>query len=266
MGLDLWLQLGSASALPIVFESFASAQSDAGMKQEERKLEAAKAEMGEVREENERLKTMLSRIVTQYQSLQTHFLDVVKVHEQAAAKAKLPAAPVAADDADDLVSLSLGTRSNGAARRKGHERSSSSSAGTAETTADEGQLSLGLGIARGTGLSADDDKASGASAAPPRILNLSSDDSSSADDTAKPTAQDAAACPTGTSRKSPSGGAGEGADDEVQQQAKKARVSVRVKCDTPTVRVTSTTLHHYKQEIFANKLKFKHHQSAAKLF
>ncbi|CAL4958660.1 unnamed protein product [Urochloa decumbens] len=234
--------IGSAtSALPIVFESFASTQSDAaGIKQEERTLEAAKAEMGEVREENERLKTMLSRIVSQYQSLHTHFLDVVKVHEQAAsykAANKLPATPApapaaaAAEDADDLVSLSLGTRPNGGPRRKGHERSSSSSGGTA---ADEGhQLSLGLGIARGGGMaaSADDDKASGASAAPGTggVLNLSSDSSSGADDAAKP----AAASPPGTARKSPS--AGEGADDEVQQQAKKARVSVRVKCDTPTM-------------------------------
>ncbi|CAL4965733.1 unnamed protein product [Urochloa decumbens] len=230
--------IGNASALPIVFESFASTQSDAaGIKQEERTLEAAKAEMGEVREENERLKTMLSRIVSQYQSLHTHFLDVVKVHEKAATKAKLPATPPApaaadAEDADDLVSLSLGTRPNGA-RRKGHERSSSSSGGTA---ADEGhQLSLGLGIARGSGAlsvaSADDDKASGASAAPGTggVLNLSSDSSSGADDAAKP----AAASSPGATRKSPS--AGEGADDEVQQQAKKARVSVRVKCDTPTM-------------------------------
>ncbi|CAO2174897.1 unnamed protein product [Urochloa humidicola] len=239
--------IGSASALPIVFESFTSTQSDAaGIKQEERTLEAAKAEMGEVREENERLKTMLSLIVSQYQSLQTHFLDVVKVREQAAAKAKLPAMPpapvlaAAADDADepdDLVSLSLGTRPNGGARRKGgHERSSSSSGtGTAD---DEGQLSLGLGIARGNGAlaaSADDDKATGASAAPGAggVMNLSSDSSSGADDAAKPAARDAAASPPGAARKSPS--AGEGADDEVQQQAKKARVSVRVKCDTPTM-------------------------------
>ncbi|OEL13501.1 putative WRKY transcription factor 72 [Dichanthelium oligosanthes] len=217
------------SALPIVFESFPSTQGDASIKQEERRLEAAKAEMGEVREENERLKSMLTRIVNQYQLLHTHFLDVVKVHEQAAAKAKLPAAPAPApaaddvEDPDDLVSLSLGTRSNGA-RRKGHERSSSSSG-----TADESQLSLGLGIARGSGLSSvEDDKASGASAPAAPVLNLSSD-SSSADDTTK-LAQDAAA--PGTSRKSPSGGAGtgEGADDEVQQQAKKARVSMPDGC------------------------------------
>jgi hypothetical protein len=245
------------SALPIVFESFPSTQRDAAginTKQEERRLEAARAEMGEVREENERLKSMLSRIVSQYQSLQMHFLDVVKVQEQAssAAKAenKLPVAPAPTTDddgPDDLVSLSLGTRANSggggaASRRKGHERSSSSS-GTADemTTAaadDEGhhQLSLGLGLARGSGLSAstapmDDDKASHASATP--VLNLSSDSSGSADDdNARPAMQAAA----GTARKSPSAGVGDGADDEVQQQPKKARVSVRVKCDTPTVR------------------------------
>ncbi|XP_062208360.1 probable WRKY transcription factor 72 [Phragmites australis] len=222
------------SALPIVFESFQARQRDAGIKQEDSKLEAAKAEMGEVREENERLKTLLSRILSDYQSLQTHFLDVVKVNEQGA-KMKLPAGPGPApapapppgadDDPEDLVSLSLGTKADGV-RRKGHERSSSSS-GTAET-ADEGQLSLGLW------LSTDDDKASRASAAP--VLNLSSD-SSSADDTAKPA--HAAVCPgspPSNARKSPSGGAVEGAEDEVlQQQVKKARVSVRVKCDTPTM-------------------------------
>ncbi|AQK90717.1 Probable WRKY transcription factor 72 [Zea mays] len=246
------------TALPIVFESFpSSTQRDAAGKkreeQEQRRLEAARAEMGEVREENERLKSTLSRIVSQYQSLQMHFLDVVKVHEQAsAAKAeKLPVAPAPAppppattgtDDPDDLVSLSLGTRANsggGAPRRKGHERSASSS-GTADemTTAgadDEGhRLSLGLGFGRGSGLPAstvatDDDKASHAS-----VRNLSSDSSGSADynDNAKPA--DLAAA--GTARKSPSAGAGDGsADDEVQQQAKKARVSVRVKCDTPTM-------------------------------
>lgn len=252
----MWLQI-IGSALPIVFESFPSTQRDAAginIKQEERRLEAARAEMGEVREENERLKSMLSRIVSQYQSLQMHFLDVVKVQEQAssAAKAenKLPVAPAPTTDddgPDDLVSLSLGTRANSggggaASRRKGHERSSSSS-GTADemTTAaadDEGhhQLSLGLGFARGSGLSAstapmDDDKASHASATP--VLNLSSDSSGSADDdNARPAMQAAA----GTARKSPSAGVGDGADDEVQQQPKKARVSVRVKCDTPTVR------------------------------
>ncbi|PWZ30830.1 putative WRKY transcription factor 61 [Zea mays] len=251
------------SALPIVFESFPSTQREAaaaaGVKQEERRLEAARAEMGEVREENERLKSMLSRIVGQYQSLQTHFLDVVKVRElasssaKAAAENKIPVALALAhgtgdgDEPDDLVSLSLGTRANssggGGPRRKGHDDRSASSSGTADempNTADDEsrhQLSLGLGFARGlppsgTAAAADDDKAShDASTAP--VLNLSSDSSGSAGDTdtTKP-----ALAAAGAARKSPSAGAGDGsADDEVQQQAKKARVSVRVKCDTPTM-------------------------------
>jgi hypothetical protein len=205
------------------------------VQEDSNRLEAAKAEMGEVREENERLKTLLSRIVSDYQTLQTHFLDVVKVREQAAKAKKLlpaepapapaPAAPPVADDADtnDLVSLSLGTRANsGAGRKKGHERSSSSSG-----TADDSQLSLGLGFARP---SADEDKAGSEASARP-VLNLSSDSSSADQDTAKVSGE-ADVCRSGEMRKSPCGGV----DDEVQQQAKKARVSVRAKCDTPTVR------------------------------
>uniref|UniRef100_A0ACD5VMX0 Uncharacterized protein n=1 Tax=Avena sativa TaxID=4498 RepID=A0ACD5VMX0_AVESA len=208
---------------------------------EDEKLKATKAEMGEVREENERLKTLLSHIVRDYQSLQMQFHDAVKVKQQAAAavdkqlpsaapaEAHVPRATAAA--ADDLVSLSLG--SGGYARRKGaahDQRTSSSSSGT-ETDQDD-QLSLGLSSRRSN--DGDDRQASRPSAAP--LLNLSSD--SSADDAAEPRHNlPAAACPPTSSkaRKSPSAGV-DGADDEVlQQQAKKARVSVRVKCDTPTM-------------------------------
>jgi hypothetical protein len=186
---------------------------------QDEKLEATKAEMGEVREENERLKTLLSHIVRDYQSLQMHFQETVKVKQQAAAA--------------DLVSLSLG--SGGYARSKGaaHERTSSSSSGT-ETDQDD-QLSLGLSSRRSN--EGDDKQASRPSAAAAPLLNLSSD--SSADDAApaRHPLSTAACPPTSKARKSPSAGV-DGADEEVlQQQAKKARVSVRVKCDTPTVRL-----------------------------
>ncbi|KAL5222362.1 hypothetical protein ABZP36_027075 [Zizania latifolia] len=228
-------------APPIVFESFASAQRDSSIIKKEEKMEATKAEMGEVREENERLKTLLSHIVRDYKSLQMHFLDVAKVKEQAPDDHKAPAVEPADDEADepeDLVSLRLGTRPNADARRKGHDRTSSSSSSGAETAGNDGQLSLGLSFARGGGggtnppSSDDDDKAS---LALPPVLNLSSD--SSGDDPGP--VQQAGACPPSKACRSSSGGngAGDGADDEVlqQQQAKKARVSVRVKCDTPTM-------------------------------
>ncbi|KAG8045918.1 hypothetical protein GUJ93_ZPchr0008g12328 [Zizania palustris] len=201
-------------------------------------MEATKAEMGEVREENERLKTLLSHIVRDYKSLQMHFLDAVKVKERAPDDHKAPAAEPDDDEADepeDLVSLSLGTRPkpNAGAPRKGHDRTSSSSSSGAET-GNDGQLSLGLSFARGGGTnppsSDDDDKAS---LALPPVLNLSSD--SSGDEPGH--VQQAGACPPSKACRSSS--AGNGADDEVlqqQQQAnKKARVSVRVKCDTPTM-------------------------------
>lgn len=217
------------SALPMVLESFPSAQRNPITTSKDDKLEATKAEMGEVREENERLKTLLSHIVRDYQSLQTHFQDAVKVKQQPSVADKLPAASAPAPTADDLVSLSLG--SGGYSRPKGaHQRSlSSSSSGTETDPAD--QLSLGLSSRRST--DGDDRQAARLSATP--LMNLSSD--SSADDTAAPGHElPAAACPPATkARKSPGAGV-DGADDEVlQQQAKKARVSVRVKCDTPTM-------------------------------
>ncbi|KAI5005256.1 hypothetical protein ZWY2020_032499 [Hordeum vulgare] len=221
------MQIGSA--LPMVLESFPSTQRNSIATSKDDKLEATKAEMGEVREENERLKTLLSHIVRDYQSLQTHFHDAVKVKQQAPAADKLPAASAPAPTADDLVSLSLG--SGGYSRPKGaHQRSLSSSSSGTETDPDD-QLSLGLSSRRST--DGDDRQAARPSATP--LMNLSSD--SSADDTAAPGHDlPAAACPTATkARKSPGAGV-DGADDEVlQQQAKKARVSVRVKCDTPTM-------------------------------
>ncbi|KAI4963182.1 hypothetical protein ZWY2020_017027 [Hordeum vulgare] len=197
------MQIGSA--LPMVLESFPSTQRNSIATSKDDKLEATKAEMGE-----------------------THFHDAVKVKQQAPAADKLPAS-APAPTADDLVSLSLG--SGGYSRPKGaHQRSLSSSSSGTETDPDD-QLSLGLSSRRST--DGDDRQAARPSATP--LMNLSSD--SSADDTAAPGHDlPAAACPTATkARKSPGAGV-DGADDEVlQQQAKKARVSVRVKCDTPTM-------------------------------
>ncbi|KAK6920829.1 WRKY domain, partial [Dillenia turbinata] len=75
------------------------------------KLESTKAEMGEVREENHRLKMYLDRIMKDYQKLQMQFYDIVKQE----AKVSPPAAH--ADNQSDmeeseLISLSLGRSSS----------------------------------------------------------------------------------------------------------------------------------------------------------
>lgn len=66
-------------------------------------IECAKAEMGEVREENERLKMLLERIENDYKSLQFRFFDVLK---RTSDDAKVSVS--CDEDETQLVSLSLG--------------------------------------------------------------------------------------------------------------------------------------------------------------
>ncbi|KAK9104990.1 hypothetical protein Scep_021834 [Stephania cephalantha] len=95
---------------------------DLGNVKQEDQLESAKAEMGEVREENERLKTVLARIMKEYQSLQTHFFDIVQQeqsnkksidgHEVVALNQNTHQESLVEDDHQQLISLSLGRSSS----------------------------------------------------------------------------------------------------------------------------------------------------------
>ncbi|XP_010256569.1 PREDICTED: probable WRKY transcription factor 72 isoform X2 [Nelumbo nucifera] len=180
-------------------------------KDQEDPLESAKAEMGEVREENERLKMILSRIVKDYQSLQMQFYGIV---EQEEAKKSGDTAPVDQEiEEPELVSLSLGRT---ASEPKKDEKNSNSSKSKEDD--DQEGLSLGLDCKFEVSKPASTEKAS----------NPSQENSFE-----EPKEEDAGETwPPSKILKAMRSG-----DDEVSQQThvKKARVSVRARCDTPTM-------------------------------
>ncbi|XP_015693830.1 WRKY transcription factor 72A-like [Oryza brachyantha] len=191
------------------------------------KLASTREEMGEVREENERLKTLLSRISQDYRSLQMHFYDAL---QQGKAK-KLPDHPPTTLNADteehEFVSLSLGMSTS---KHKNEDRSTIGE--VKRSTEDflkikEGGLSLGLS-----------DRRAGANNTTDRVhqdvMTLSPEGSfeDAKDDTAETTEQ----WPPSKMLKNLRSVGAEAEDDIAPQpQVKKARVSVRARCDAPTM-------------------------------
>ncbi|KAG8069640.1 hypothetical protein GUJ93_ZPchr0006g43444 [Zizania palustris] len=185
------------------------------------KLESTRAEMGEVREENERLKTMLSSIEHKYRSLQMHFYDVLAN--------KLPDSPDPATLPTDIeepefISLRLGTSTS---KRNKEDQST---IGEVKGTEDflkikEGGLSLGL-----SGCRVGDNNSEKVR---PDVMTMSPEGSfeDAKDDTAETTEQ----WPPSKMLKNLSVGAEAEDDIAPQPQVKKARVSVRARCDAPTM-------------------------------
>ncbi|XP_020595479.1 probable WRKY transcription factor 72 [Phalaenopsis equestris] len=194
---------------------------------QEDQIESTKAEIGEVKEENQRLKNLLSQIVKDYQSLQMHFFDIVK-QEQPNLVKNSPANELTAisheSEETELVSLRLGM--NTVARHKKLEEkmmmktnTKSKEDGHVEEEEEEG-LTLGL-----------DCKFEGYDDKNNEYRDLASNPSS--DDSIEEIKDEAGkSCPPNKILKNLRSG-----DDEVLQQthAKKARVSVRVRCQTPTM-------------------------------
>nr|CAD1824231.1 unnamed protein product [Ananas comosus var. bracteatus] len=177
----------------------------------EDRLHATKAEMGEVREENERLKTILGQIIKGYQSLETKFFDIVQQEQAKTANHNHGV------EESELVSLSLGMSSR---EHKKETKTNSSSEEKANDKIDEQGLALGLGCGfDGSNYTEPSDCRT----------NLSSENSlEESKEDAKET------WPPGKITKSLNS---KGGDSEVSPQppAKRARVSVRARCDAPTV-------------------------------
>ncbi|KAK1312041.1 putative WRKY transcription factor 61 [Acorus calamus] len=168
-------------------------------------LELKRAEMGEVREENERLKTVLAQMVEEYRSLKTHVFDMVQ-QEQTKKSIDTYSIHKDTDETELQVSLSLG------ASHIGHNAEGKANVSTKmkdEFDQLRGGLTLGL-----------DCKFMGHKDA--------STNMSLGNGLEEAMKEDSIRIPEML----------RGKDDDVlvpQVPAKKARVSVRVRCDTPTM-------------------------------
>ncbi|XP_015879359.1 probable WRKY transcription factor 72 [Ziziphus jujuba] len=188
-------------------------------------LQNAKAEMSEVREENERLKMMLQNIEKDYKSLQLRFFDIF--NREAASKKPTDSAPdhhhhdVEETEEPQLVSLSLGIKSPVESKKDENSTSSSLSKNNVDDNEDlRANLTLGLGTTR-------KQVSSKLTVSDPSPTNSSeAHQAPGAGDALQPSSKR-----TSTSKTMRNG------DDEISQQAhaKRARVSVRAKCDTPTM-------------------------------
>lgn len=180
--------------------------------------------MGEVREENNRLKKILSRVVEDYRSLQMHFQEVIQQEPHKKTAALTATSPTNMEE-PGFVSLSLGTSTG--MHKKEEKNSIAEGEGREElTTIKEGGLTLGLSDCK-VG-----DKDSGK--VQPNVLTLSPEGSSK-DDTADAIETTDQWPPKKTQKNLQSGGAEVEDDIGPLPQVKKARVSVRARCDAPTV-------------------------------
>ncbi|KAK6913211.1 WRKY domain [Dillenia turbinata] len=178
-------------------------------------LESARAEMGEVREENKRLKLMLQKIETEYRSLQMKFFDII--HQEDKKQNDNDSAPTRDEcEEPELVSLRLGTSSP--SERKKDEKANNSGKSKEDQKLNEG---LGLGLDLKIHVSKSDPTEATSNGSPEH----------SSDETKEEDAGET--WPSSKTLKTM-----RSADEnEVspQSQVKRARVSVRARCDTPTM-------------------------------
>ncbi|XWS37448.1 hypothetical protein CRYUN_Cryun19dG0043700 [Craigia yunnanensis] len=186
-----------------------SMASSSSRKEQDDQLESAKAEMGEVREENQRLKMYLNRIMKDYKNLQMQYYDINRQD------AKKSGATTNNDHQEveepELVSLTLGRFSSDSRK---DDTNKTSCQGKEE---ERGKvLSLGLDYKFEASKSDVDDEAL------PNPGPANSPQESKEEETLSPSK---------VLKTMRSG------DDEVLQQnpVKKARVCVRARCDTPTI-------------------------------
>ncbi|GMJ04721.1 hypothetical protein HRI_004141300 [Hibiscus trionum] len=176
---------------------------------EDHEIESTKAKVGEVKEENERLKLLLCQIVKEYQSLQTRFHDALQKEEAN----KSPAS--GHEEHNQLISLSLGRCLSSDPPKKEEKKVSNKE--------DDGKHNGGLELGLECKFELD------GSTEPEKNNNPSSESSLGKPEEEGPTE----AWPPSKILKTMTSGDEE--DVSEPMQLKKTRVSVRTRCDTPTM-------------------------------
>ncbi|XP_021299604.1 probable WRKY transcription factor 61 isoform X2 [Herrania umbratica] len=188
---------------------------DSTIIKEEDQLESAKAKMGEVKEENGRLKLLLSQVMKEYQSLHMRFCDILQQEEEAK-KSTERAPSYQGNEEPDLVSLSLG-RSSGTESKKEEKKSSNLSTNGKEDEKPNGNEGLALGLECKFEPTGSTEK------------NPSPETNFGKQEEEEPTE----IWPPSKILKTVRSGDEDAA--ELMQLKKAARVSVRARCDTPTM-------------------------------
>ncbi|KAM6569745.1 hypothetical protein CsatB_017730 [Cannabis sativa] len=211
-------------------------------KEQDDQLESSKAELGEIKEENQRLKIYLSQIMKDYQTLQMQFN---KLDQEAANKKKKSTDNnnhennlEAEIEESDLISLSLGSFSNNnptkinnfMVKEEKNKNISKVIAGD-----DEEGLSLGLEYNKYHHHDQQGSKSSAGTGGEPAVSNPSA--ASSFDEQLMVNKEEAGETWPPSKVLKTTAVKRSVVEDEVSQQnpAKKTRVCVRVRCDTPTM-------------------------------
>lgn len=197
---------------------------------QEKELESAKVEMTEVREENARLKTMLQKIEDDYRSLHMRFIDMIQQQEPKNSSSnnnnnnKPSLSRENIEEPESFVSLRLGTSPSGP-KRDDHNTTSSSS----KTREDSEHLQLKESLKLGLDYNLEASKSD--------CMEVMAPDRSPENSVEEITKDEEAAGETWPPSKVLKTARSNGGDEEISQQAsvKRARVSVRARCDTPTV-------------------------------
>ncbi|XP_030521284.1 WRKY transcription factor 72A-like [Rhodamnia argentea] len=191
-------------------------------KEDQHQLESARAEMNQVREENQKLKMYLTQTMRDYRTLQMKFFDAVKQEDDSkkSADAAKGNRREIDQESDQLVSLSLGRTTSDS--KKSLLEDKNKSLGQVKENTNENKFEEGLGL--GLDYKFEVSKSGTTESLPNPSPDTSIEEAKEEAGETWP--------PSKVLKTMRSGG-----DDEVSQQnpVKKARVSVRARCDTPTM-------------------------------